>query len=343
MKQVYFTGMMLMPLLLFYACAPVTPVVHRQDALLDRIIQSSSGQTVTFDRMVMDVMNTDIIYLSEKHDNPHHHRIQARIIRDLMDQGRPPSVGFEFFAMAHTPLLLSFVDSGNAPHRPSDLARMEKIIRRKLGWEDQSDTLWGYYFDLLNLARSSGLTVAGLDLTDAQKKRLTRKGFSGVTALERKQLFLTPDPGTVYREYMYDIFKNVHCGMDHPGMQSRLYDTWRARNDRMALSIVQMAETGGDTPVVVIMGGGHTEYALGVMDRVKAIRPDLTQVNIAMTEITRNPSSLSQYLTPLSLSGYPALPPADYLWLTPRVSYEDPCERFREMFEKHRRSTGQDE
>jgi hypothetical protein len=87
-------------------------------------------------------------------------------------------------------------------------------------------------------------------------------------------------------------------------------------------------------PVVIIIGAGHTEYGLGVIDRVHHLKPDIIQTNLAITEIDREPADLPHYLTPLSLEEFEPVPPADFLWFTQRVSYEDPCEKFKATLEK---------
>jgi uncharacterized iron-regulated protein len=265
-----------------------------------------------------------------------HHAAQRRIITDLAKTGRLPLVGFEFFSVSDTPLLLNLVDSRKAKHTPKMEKAVEKKMREKLGWAEQSDKMWAFYWDLLVLARDNGLTAAGLDLGKTQKRRITRKGLENLAPLETKQLFSTNLEDPIYKTHMTGIFKDVHCGMGHSRMADKLYGTWLARNDRMALSIKELFDTKPDSsgPVVVIMGNGHTEYGLGVVDRVKHLNPDISQINLAMTEIHRNPADLDAYLPPLDLEGYPPAPPADYLWFTQRVSYEDPCRKFREVLEK---------
>lgn len=262
-----------------------------------------------------------------------HHAIQQRIIRELIKGGAFPVLGFEFFAMDDTPLLLNFKDSARVKHTKKMAGAMEDRMRTKLGWENQSDTMWGYYYDLLKLGRDNGLFLSGLDLSASRKKRITRKGFKGLTDLEKKQIFSTRLGDKAYENHMKALFTSVHCGMGNEKMTSRLYDTWRARNDKMALSISQLHETNLP-PIIVIMGKGHTEYGLGVMDRVKALNPDISQVNIALTEINREPTDLGTYLAPLKLEGHPTLLPADYLWFTQRVSYGDPCLEFKKSLEK---------
>jgi uncharacterized iron-regulated protein len=321
-----------------FACAITPKIPMRQDPLIDKIIPATR-HPIPFNTLVTNIVDFDVIYLSEKHDNPMHHAIQHRIIQSLVEQKKSPILGFEFFSMDDTPLLLNFSDSGRATHSPKMETAIEQQIRKQLNWDSQSDTMWAYYYDILKLARKNHLLISGLDLSGSQKRRITRKGMKGLTPIEKKLIFSSQFSNEPYAAYMKSLFKEVHCGMGHGKMTSRLYDTWVARNDKMALSISQLYETqlykkGATGPIVVIIGGGHTQYGLGVMDRVRAINPNISQVNIALTEITRTPSELGEYMQPLELEGFDPVLPADYLWFTQRVSYKDPCEEFKAAFEK---------
>jgi len=306
----------------------------RDDPLIGKIMDTSTGQVIPFKTFMDEIISHDIIYLSEKHDNPMHHAIQHRVIEELVDRGKLPALGFEFFAMEDTPHLLNFLDSARKVHTTKQEGVIEKDLRRKLGWKEQSDTMWTYYFDLLKLGRSNGLTLAGLDLSSVQKRRITRKGTPALTPLETKQIFSTHLTNPAYQNHMKETFKAVHCGMGHGKMLEKLYDSWLARNDTMALSITQIHDPTTPGPVVVIMGNGHTEHGLGVIDRVTAINGELSQINLSMTEITREPSELTTYLSLLDIEGFKAVPPADFLWFTQRVSYKDPCLEFKRVFER---------
>jgi uncharacterized iron-regulated protein len=316
----------------------------RDDPLIGTVINANTGEPVRFDELMDTLIQSDIVYLSEKHDNPMHHAIQHRVIQALIDRGHAPIIGFEFFSYQDTPLLLNLVDAEKKAHSPKMENAVEHRIRKKLGWDRQSDTMWGYYWHLIRLAVENDLPAAGLDLSATQKRRITRKGLDGLSPIELQQLFSTGLSNTAYESYMKSIFVSVHCGMDHGRMTERLYDTWIARNDRIALSVLELSKavqaqdldeakrkTG---PVVIIIGAGHTEYGLGVIDRVHHLKPDIIQTNLAITEIDREPADLPHYLTPLSLEEFEPVPPADFLWFTQRVSYEDPCEKFKATLEK---------
>ena len=318
---------------LVQSCATLRRDVMRKDPLIGTIIDTQTALPVEFDALIKRVGSHDVIYLSEKHDNPDHHAMQQRVIKSLIENGLTPLIGFEFFSMEDTPDLLNFIDSAKVPHSKELTKIIETDLRKKLGWDTQPDHMWAYYYDLLTLARDNHLEVAGIDLPETLKKRITRKGINGITPIEREQVFSTSPPSQAYKDYMFSIFKAVHCGMGNEQMQAKLYDTWLARNDRMAQAVTKLKHHHKG-PLVVIIGGGHTEYGLGVMDRVAVLAPHLRQVNFAFREISPAPSELWEYLIPLDLEGYPKAPPADFLLFTQRVSYEDPCETFRKSMQK---------
>lgn len=328
---------LLLPLI--QSCITSEKTMMRNDPLVGKIMDVKKQSSIDFDTLISRIKSFDVIYLSEKHDNPDHHKFQEKIIRSLIETGIKPAIGFEFFSMDNTPDLLNFIDSGKINHSDEQIKFIETDLRRKLEWDTQSDDMWSYYLSLLNIAKENNLLTAGIDLASNIKKRITRKGINGITALEAEQMFSTHFENKTYKDYMFSIFKDVHCGMELENMQSRLYDTWLARNDKMALSIVQIAKQH-NSPVIIIIGGGHTRHGLGVIDRVTAINKDLTQVNIDLSEISTQPSDLSEYMSLLDLEGFAPSFPSDYMWFSQRVSYKDPCEEFRASLKKMRHSAG---
>ena len=324
---------------LVQSCATMSRTAIRKDPLIGTLIDTQTSSSVEFDALIKRISSHDVIYLSEKHDNPDHHAMQQRVIKSLIESGLTPLIGFEFFSMEDTPDLLNFIDSGKVSHSKELTRIIETDLRKKLGWDTQPDAMWAYYYDLLTLARNNRLEVAGIDLPETLKKRITRKGINAITPIEKEQVFSTSPPDQAYKEYMFSIFKEVHCGMGNEQMQTKLYDTWLARNDKMALSITRLKQHHKG-PLVIIIGGGHTEYGLGVINRVATIDPNLRQINFAFREISPAPADLSEYLAPLDLEGYEKTPPADYLFFTQRVSYDDPCEEFRKSMLKMKKPSG---
>ncbi|MCK5695252.1 MAG: ChaN family lipoprotein [Desulfobacula sp.] len=333
MNRLFFLFLIFFAISIIQSCATTKKTLMRNDPLIGKIIDTQSSQIVDFESLIKDISTYDVIYLSEKHDNPEQHHIQQRVILGLIETGLNPTIGFEFFSMDNTPDLLNFVDSGKVSHSKKIEKIIETDLRKKLRWDTQSDQMWQYYYDLLSIAKNESLLVAGIDLPGTLKKRITRKGINGITPIEKEQIFSTELSDEAYKDYKFSIFKAVHCGMGHEKMQARLYDTWVARNDKMAHSITRLYKHGKG-PIIIIIGGGHTEYGLGVINRVTAIDKTIKQVNIALREISVHPSELLDYILPLKLEGFKKVPPADFLWFTQRVSYADPCEEFKKSLQK---------
>ncbi len=333
-KRVFYYKTVFLMLLLLQSHLLFAANGLQQDFLIGKIINSRTLKSMNLNELVKGVQEMDIVYLSEKHDNPEHHKIQLDILKKMVDGGRKPKLAFEFFSVWDTPALLDFLEIPQKGHTGDVGKEIEKEIREKLGWGERDDNMWMYYFNLLSFARKQGLFVAGLDLGHDQIMRITRKGFESLSHIEKAHIFSTHHKNKNYKNYMFEIFKWVHCGMENLVMQERLYDTWLARNDRMALSLVQIYMEKGNGPVVVIIGGGHTEYGLGVVERVRSMDRKLKQVVIGLQEISVEPSSLDNYLTPLELEGYNSVPPFDYIWFTQRVSDKDPCEEFGEQLRR---------
>jgi hypothetical protein len=105
----------------------------------------------------------------------------------------------------------------------------------------------------------------------------------------------------------------------------------------MARTITRLADLAPG-PVVVIMGSGHTEYGLGVMNRAAFLNPALSQVNLALREVHSQPTGIDGYVEPLDLEGFDPVPPADYIWFTRRVSEQDPCQAFKTSLDRMRQT-----
>ncbi|MCG8566372.1 MAG: ChaN family lipoprotein [Desulfobacterales bacterium] len=318
--------------------------------MIDKILDTANGELIPFEGLMAKIQDADVIYLAEKHDNPRHHSIQQKIIQRLCRDNCDPILGFEFFSVYDTAVLMTYVDAAKSPHpkmkkktKGSAMPKkhgkayqrkMEKRLRSQLEWENQSDDMWKFYYDLLKLAKANKLQAAGLDLTSAQKKRILRRGMEQLTQMEKNYIFSTGYENPQYAAHMKEIFKQVHCGMGNPAMLDKQYQTWLARNDTMARSITQLSREKRKGPVVVIVGGGHTVHGLGIVDRVAHLNPQLSQVILGLTEVSAQGRPAEDYLTPLELEGFDPTPPGDFLWFTPRVSNGDPCKKFKKMLER---------
>ena len=319
------------------ACS--TAVQKREDPLIGKIVRTDSQAEISYPALLDKVQDSQVIYLGENHDNAEHHAIQLKVITDLIAKGKKPQLGFEFFSVDQTAYLMSFVAAGKTKTHGHATDVMETILRSQLGWQKRSDQDWNFYFQFIALARKNGLKIFGADLPKGIVRRIIRSGMQSLTGAEKTLLKPTGFKDESYQQLMFEKFKTSHCGFARESYQKKMYRTWIARNDRMALSIVSMLAGDPNQPIVMILGGGHTQHNMAVYERVAVLKPGVRQMNIGLREIAIEPMPLDHYCQSTKIGQKTFAPSHEYLWFTQRSSYEDPCRRFREQLQKMKQST----
>jgi uncharacterized iron-regulated protein len=301
---------------------------------VERVFQTSDSRELSRDELFGRLDTSLVIYLAEKHDNARHHELQLEVLRGLVERGKRPAVGFEMFSVDQTSLLMSYTTwrPRNGDSQPSP----EERLRRRLGWGDERDSTWAFYGPLLQLAREQGLLVFGADLPTSIRRRITRLGVAGLTGVERRQLCPTGFDHPAYEELIRSKLEEMHCGFGKAEFIGRLYETWVARNDVMAMTITETLADQPDEPVVLIVGAGHVQNNMGVYERVTHRNPGIEQANLGFREVAAEQRPLADYLQPLDFAGTRFAPDHEIIWFSPREEGTpvDPCEAIRRHMKK---------
>jgi uncharacterized iron-regulated protein len=317
-------------LALYAGCRTALPPPP-EDSLLERVFQSSDSRELTQDELFERLTGARVIYLAEKHDNARHHELELEVLRELVERGRRPALGFELFSVDQTSLLMSFATWKPAMHPGAARSSPEDLLRSRLGWGAEREQTWAFYGPLLEFARERGLPMFGADLSWAIRGRITRVGVDGLTNVERRQLYPTGFDHPVYEELIRQKLTRAHCGFGEEEFIGRLYQSWVARNDAMAMAITEMLAEWPEEPVVVILGAGHVQYNMGVYERVEHYNPGIVQANLGFREVAPEPRPAADYLQPLDFADTRFPPDHEIVWFSRRFESEigDPCETMR--------------
>ncbi len=312
------------------SCISASPE-PRQDPLIDKIIHAAEEQPIDRELLLQKMIEADVVYLGEKHDNRYHHRMQSALIKRMISKGKKPVIGFEFFYQHQTSDLLQYVFGSKSPFQKKEPSpqEQEKKLRKQLGWQDRTNEEWEFYFNFIRFAKSHQLTVFGADLPDSLVKRMSRSGMDALTPVETRLLQPTGFEDPIYQKLMDSKFTASHCGWNPPELSEKLYAVWVARNDAMAQAIHAMLNEERQGPVVFIVGGGHVEHNMGIYERVAHLNPGVKQINLGFTEIFIDPAPLARYMERPTIDGRTFLPAHEYFWFTQRVDYDNPCEKFK--------------
>lgn len=299
------------------AGGPWETTVAADHPLVGVIWDARTGQTISEEALVARLATSRFVLLGEKHDNPDHHRLQARVFTALLAAGRRPALAFEMFDADAAPAVQGFLGE-----KPADAAGLGAAV----GWEARSWPPWPLYQQIADPAVKAGLPVLAANLSDALAKAAARKGIEALPEELRGTLRLDEPLPDGVRAAMAGEIADSHCGFAPPGMVEPMILVQRARDAHMAW----VAHTGATADgTVLIAGFGHVRTDRAVPAHLARFGATGVQA-VAFMEVQRDKNAAGLYLA----GPEGAAPPFDFLWFTPRVDDVDPCERFRAKLEK---------
>jgi uncharacterized iron-regulated protein len=279
-----------------------------------RIWDVRQGRFVDEPTLLAELAQARFVLLGERHDNPDHHLLQARLVEALTSSGQKPVLAFEMLDVEQQPA----VDEALArePKNPDAIARA--VAWEKSGWPD-----WSLYRPIFAVGTARGLRIVGANLPRAQVKELVMRGPDALPAETRSRLGLeTPLPEDVARAMRAEMHES-HCGHLPESMLEPMVLAQRARDAQMA---ERLHSTASDAGALLITGAGHARTDRGVPAQLARFAPGAPVRSLAFLEVSPEAREPRDYAP----SDSPGRLPYDYVWFTPASEREDPCAAFRQ-------------
>ncbi|RED52265.1 ChaN family lipoprotein [Aestuariispira insulae] len=280
--------------------------------------QSFVGETA----LESELRDAVFILLGEIHDNPDHHRLQARLTAAALKDGRKAAVAFEMIDEAQEGHLIQHLQD-----RPGDAVGLGPAISwQSSGWPD-----WALYQPIAEAALAQNVRILPASLARPQIKAIYTEGTSSALG---DDLYNNLDmarnlPAPVQAAKKEEIIES-HCGHLPESMVSPMVEIQTVKDAYMA-HVMNLADrdNGGDG-AILIAGSGHVRADYGVPEHLRRQAPGRTILTIAMIEIQEGEHSPAAYAGRFKSE----TAPFDYLWFTPRVAREDMCEKFKSQMKK---------
>ncbi|HEY1233856.1 MAG TPA: ChaN family lipoprotein [Candidatus Binatia bacterium] len=290
----------------------------RDHPLTGRIWDVSAARFIDRETLVERYARADFVLLGERHDNPDHHMLQAEVLRSLIAIGGRPAVGFEMLGLDDAGAIAKYLAGA-----PSDAAGLGPAVNwNKRGWPD-----WVMYQPIAEAVLRAKLRIVPTNLPLATATKMTRNGLAAVEPQMVHQLGLDrPLPQPVFEKMAADI-RDAHCGFATDEIVKPMVDVQRARDAQMAESLIAAGEPDG---AVLVAGAGHVRNDYGIPVYLTRNAPKKRVISIAFIEVDKQKTEPQSY----ALSYPDGRFPFDYVWFTPRVDDEDPCEKFKSQFER---------
>jgi uncharacterized iron-regulated protein len=210
---------------------------------------------------------------------------------------------------------------------PNDAAGLGQAVNwNKRGWPD-----WAMYQPIAEAALQAKLRIVPTNLPLATATKMTRNGLAALDPSMVRELRLDqPPPEPVFARMAADI-RDAHCGYAPEEILKPMVDVQRARDSQMAESLMAASDHDG---AILVAGAGHVRNDYGIPIYLRAKAPEKRVISIAFVEVDAPKTEPQSY----ALSYPNAHLPFDYVWFTPRVDDEDPCEKFKSQFDRFKKA-----
>lgn len=290
----------------------------KRHPLAGAIVRATDGAEVSWAQLVAELVTARAVLLGEKHDNPDHHRLQARIYAALSDGQPPPAAVFEMLDAGDQPAVTALWK--RADRTPDQLAAA-------VDWEASGWPPFPLYAPIFSQVMGAGAPVLAAGLPRALAMQLARGqplmpvgAFEG--GLEVRYGIDRPLPEAQHAA-VRTLMVDAHCGMLPEGMLDGMVRIQRLRDGLMAEGIRLGIEQQGRA--VLFAGAGHVR-------RDRAVPALLARVGITdalsvgFLEVTAGRVAVADYLDADRRAGF------DFLVLTPALPAEDHCAELRKRF-----------
>ena len=285
------------------------PDLGHKHPLRERIWDATAAGFIDEAKLVRRLATHRHVLLGERHDNPRHHRIQARLLRGLVEAGRRPAVAWEMINDDQRQALSTYLADREATARG---------LGQALGWSSSGWPPWPMYRPIAEVALTRGLSLAAAGISRRALRQMLRPG----PGVEPKKPDKSLPPGALAD--LRQVIRDAHCGHAKGPMLGMMVLAQKLRDAHMARRLEQAAK--GADGAVLIAGNGHVRRDRGVPFHLAGC------VSVGIVEVQPSRRAAADYAR-----GVAGLGPAfDYLWYTTRVDNVDPCERFREQLQRMR-------
>ena len=219
------------------------------------ILRVRDGAVISYDRMIQEIRNADIVFVGEVHDEQMHHDLELRIIRSFHESDLPISVGLEMFRSDSQQDLNSWVSGSSS---------LEQFLP---SYYDNWRQPWPAYRGIFLYAREHQIPLVGLNIPSDITKAVARSGFLALNAEQKQKL----PPGiscNIDQTYMQFI-RQAYAG--HLQQEDKRFlnfcEAQMVWDKSMAWKLIEYQKQSPGKTTVVLSGVGHA-WKRGIPEQV---------------------------------------------------------------------------
>jgi uncharacterized iron-regulated protein len=238
--------------------------------------------------------SANIVIVGEIHDNPEHHRNQARIAEAL----QPAALVFEMIPQEKETLVNEM--------RAAGATRQE--LAEALQWADSGWPEFDFYADILEAVPSARVFGAGQPSADVRRAMVEGAAgpFGPDAAIYGLDKPLEPEEQAA-REALQ---AEAHCDALAAELLPGMVEAQRFRDAGLADATLWARTMTGGGQIMVVTGNGHADLERGVPQALRFADPEVSMIVLGQLEAEPDAD---------------APPPFDFYVVTEAPERDDPC------------------
>jgi uncharacterized iron-regulated protein len=256
---------------------------------------------------------SEVVLVGEIHDNPDHHRLEARLLRAFAAHHPSPSVVFEMLDREQQ----ATVDAALREH-PGDA----DALSRAVGWESTGWPPWPVVRPVFEAAIEVNAALLAGEIRRPSAMRIATQGPAAVDPLLDRTFDLHDPPPPDEQAALRREMAEAHCGLLPEDMLDAMALVQRTRDALLAELVHRGAARGHGA--LLVAGDGHVRRDRGVPAQLaRAYRT--ASLAIGLLEVQKDLTRPEAYAGAFDARELPF----DVVWFTPRVSDADHCAEIR--------------
>ena len=227
-----------------------------------------NDRQIDLDELAASLVEARVVLIGEDHTNIDQKLFHAELLEAMVARKENLILGMEFFLRSDAELLSRWQTRGIS----------DEQLLREVGWYDRGGYRYEYYRPVMDVARSHGIPVVGLNVPREIPRAVNRSGLDGLSEDQRREVGDVDTSGSPEHRYLISRYFGETVAMLPPGWFENMYAAQCLWDVVMARSVLDNLWPGAT--LVVIVGSGHVAYDLGIGRRIHdelaaAGRPDM--------------------------------------------------------------------
>lgn len=235
-----------------------------------KLVESESGKEISLTKMSEELLNYDVIFFGELHDDSLLHHLQAELFQKLVNDNNNIVLSMEMFERDNQIELSNYINGKINYEEFSQQARL---------WPNHKTD----YEPLLQIAKASSRDVIASNVPRRFASLLAKGGEDALNSVEKAEHKLFANKLVVlddrYKTEFYETMKGMaQHGMPNRSNQDMILNIYKAqclKDDTMAESINDYLKSNPSKKVLHINGDFHSRYFLGTAQKLALMNNQL--------------------------------------------------------------------